>query len=217
MLVGLLCACVPTGSTPPSAPSPGTAATPSQAPQAAPSSPCAGKRASPLLLQLDATQRSALETAMARSLAVVAFDCQTLAVVESCRLAGGYEYVAGRREQIDRRISTPQEASEPLWRSATLSLEADETLELHLVAVGQRRAKVAGAAVKELEGECAAATHFIRSARVGAYHLAGQRGTTTSESSAGELSACPNAGASTAHPSSQCSAPLQVELVPIRR
>ncbi|MBL8942885.1 MAG: hypothetical protein JNK45_07055 [Myxococcales bacterium] len=154
---------------------------------------------------------------MMNDLAVVAFDCTSMEVIESCRLPGRYQFVAGRREEIDRRVSSPQEAAVPLWGASTppLALEPGETLELRVIAVGQRRANVAGATLADLEGECAGATHFIRSARVGAYRLTGKVGTTTHASASGELSACAGGGGSAPDP--RCSGPLQVELVPIRR
>jgi hypothetical protein len=156
---------------------------------------------------------------MARDLAVVAFDCTSMTVLDSCRLDGRYQFVAGRREEINRRVASPEDAAAPLWGASTppLVLEPGETLELRAIAVGQRRANVAGAATKDLEGNCARATHFIRSARVGAYALTGKVGTTTHESKSGDLSACPSDGVSTPLPPPQCSGPLQVELVPIGR
>ncbi|MBK6922552.1 MAG: hypothetical protein IPH07_34500 [Deltaproteobacteria bacterium] len=185
--------------------------------QATSASPCAGKRASPLLLQVDATQQSSIAQAMSRDLAVVAFDCTSITVLESCRLEGRYRFVAGRRDEIQRRVSSAEDAAASLWGAATppLTLEPGETLELRAIAIGQQRADVAGASAKLLAGDCAKATHFIRSARIGAYELTGRVGTTKHESKSGDLTTCPGDGVRTRLPPPQCSGPLQLELVPI--
>lgn len=215
MLAALVLACEPAG--PSRAPAPPTGDAGAPPVEAAPTSACVGKRASPLLFQLDATEHSSLDQVMTRDLAVVAFDCTSIAVLESCRLPGRYRFVAGRREEIVRRVSSPQEAAAPLWGASTppLALDPGETLDLRAIAVGQRRANVAGAATDDLAGDCAGATHFVRSARVGAYRLTGRVGTTTRESAGGQLSAC--GGGRGSAPDPQCSVSLQVELVPIRR
>lgn len=173
--------------------------------------------ASPLMLQRDVQQSSTLASAMARDVAVVAFDCKDLVVLDSCNLAGHYEFVARPRTEIDRRFSSRKdvEAARPLWGTSTpaLEIESGETLALKLITIGQRRANLSRVARKDLDGDCARATHFVRAVHVGAYELTGTRGTQKREQSAGDLQAC--TATASQPPSPQCIAPLQLELSPI--
>lgn len=213
-VVVLAAACEPAGTTGTRAPTQAPEKTPATAagPAACPVGP-----ASPLVLQLGAVKGSAIAQAMQLGIAVVAFDCKEIVLLDSCSIEGRYDFVAAPRTEVDRRFASRSEteAATRLWGTSTppLRIEPGEVLALRLVTVGQERASVSTAAKQDLQGDCARATHFVRAVHVGAFELTGTRGTVNHEAKAGRLQACP--AKSSQRPPPECGAPLQLELKPI--
>lgn len=183
---------------------------------------CADSTAAALMIQSPALQASKLAEAMGRSIAVVAYDCSTPVLLEGCTAAGSYGFVARPSTVVERRFRSRAElaaAGPLLWGRPTppLRLADGEDATISMIAIGQLRASVDRLAHAALEGDCAGATHFVRAADVGAYAVRVIAGSTRTQTTGGDLQACPKTGTVSPPPPSACQAALQLELVPIDR
>ncbi len=177
---------------------------------------------------------------MKRDLVAVSYDCQHLVLLPDCAIGGEYSYVGlTLREQVIR-ISEESElqANLPLGGSALTGsigggFREGGTLDVALAIAGQKSGLRRHVLRSDLTGQCAGATHFIRSAMVGAFAIEkGSRttfktaaqvfgvGASTRQDSGsqtidrdGSLDACRTASGD-AEPRG-CAAPLRVELNPI--
>lgn len=201
-------------------------------------------RTSPLVVDWKPHQRADLEVAMGGGLAVVAYTCNSLRLLPRCRVRGKYDYVGVTSKEEVLQLASADEVRAALPRSGAAlgadlaaDFERGATLDVAMVLVGKKQAAVARAKTTELDGECEGATHFVRSAALGAFATdAGTRGSarTVAEifgggasarsSSAlkqrsrdGSLEACRQASPGDASPPSQCAALLRVELVELEK
>ena len=197
------------------------------------------KYARPLIVDLDPDARVDLEASMKSGVVVVAYDCTSLRVLTSCRLAdSNYEYAGvSRKEQVVQITSADElQANLPLSQ-AKLSgeVQSGRSINLGLVLVGRNSTTVSSLAREELTGGCDGATHFVQNATLGAFSMVtgavgkaaivaevfnyGGGAKSESERTAvnrdGSLEACRSSEPDAAAPPSESRAPLRVELVPI--
>ena len=203
---------------------------------------CGGepKFAKPLVVDLDPSERTDLEAAMKNGVVVVGYDCKTLRVLPSCRLAdGGYQYAGVSRKEQVVQLKTQDELSANLpFGSAKLGAEmqSGRSIDLALVLVGLRSTTIEKVDRSDLSGSCEGATHFMQTASVGAFSMAtGSVGkvaavaqlfaasaSASSESSRkaatsdGSLEDCRTSNPDADAPPRQCRAPISVQLLPIQ-
>ncbi len=129
-----------------------------------------GPRAQPLVVDLPAEERVALEAAMKRGVVAVSYDCERLVVLPECRLsdaAYGFVGVTAKEEQI--RLETLEEVQANLpFGTVDVDVSEGRTVDVAMMMVGQLRTPALG---KRLEGRCEGATHFVRGATVGAFAM----------------------------------------------
>ncbi|AKV00998.1 hypothetical protein AKJ09_07661 [Labilithrix luteola] len=146
------------------------------------------------------------------------------------------------KEQVIR-LETAEElrANLPLSGSAIVGklgaeLERGSTIDIALALVGKRSSSRPWVTRKDLQGDCDRATHFVRSASIGAFAMktgsraklqssadlfgisAGGKGESSQaiENHDGSLSACRTAEPANDSPPAQCRSPLRIELRAIR-
>jgi len=143
----------------------------------------------PRVLTVDwrSDERVDVEVAMKRGIAVVAYDCQGLRLLPDCRVEGAYGFVGVTLKQEAIRLENVDEvrANLPLHGAGLAvsiggELERGATLDIALALVGKRAAARSEVSRDELVGQCTGATHFVRSATVGAFVMStGQRAKAT--------------------------------------
>jgi uncharacterized protein len=195
------------------------------------------ERAEPLSVDWPSSDRTDLEIAMRDGLVVVAYDCERLRVLDGCRVRGGYSFAGVSRKEEIVQITGEGElhANLPVGKVKFSSvIDRGSTIDIALVTVGKHRTPAYQVAQADLEGDCAGATHFVKSALVGAFAMGtGTRGhvgtvaevfkigsvggSSNSEHQNldrdGDLEACAAANPSDATPPAQCQSLLRVELV----
>lgn len=185
--------------------------------------------------------RAALESAMARGIAVVKSSCDGVEVLKACTVTGEYAYRGVSRKtkvitmKDDSSISANLgPASLPVAVSA--ELKQGKSLDLAYVFVGSDGTTVASVSRDMLQGRCEGATHFVYQASVGAFALgtsasgearaaaevfgygkaggsgASNKATTTTD---GDLKACEAASDGAKSKTDGCKALFQVQLYPI--
>lgn len=197
----------------------------------------AGKYAKPLIVDLDQDTRATLEAAMKKGVVVVAYDCASLRVLPSCRLAeGSYEYAGVSRKEEVIQMKSEDDVHGTLPISAvkvSAEVKSGRAIDLALVRVGMTSTSLGSVSRSELKGGCDGATHFVQSATLGAYSMAtgsvGKVGavaemfnvgaSSESERKAmnkdGLLEDCKKSDPDAAAPPTECRAPLQIDLQPI--
>jgi TPR repeat protein len=167
-------------------------------------------------------------------------DCQRLSVLRDCHTKGDYGFMGtSTREEVIRLEDTDQVQATLPKMGALIALQLEgslargSTLDIGLVAVGQRRTTRPTAGLDDLEGDCGGATHFVKGVTVGALAVAtGSRaqvstvaqvfgaaanGKSESKESVsskdGSLDACAHASPDAQLPPAQCGAPLRIELI----
>ena len=187
----------------------------------------------PLIIEWPGTSKVALDSASQKGVVVVSYVGCVLKVLTSCQAGGSYDFkpVTPVRDKMSIESETELYARLPLGvASLEAELRTSGRLELQYVAVGQREAAKPPVS---LSGECAGATHFVRTILVGAYGLdavgkakagaevevAGRGGGAEHSESvrrirgSGEVSKCAGGGASAK--SDDCGAILQLGLAPL--
>ena len=207
-------------------------------------SACSGepKLAKPLIVDLEASARVELESAMKKKgVVVVAYDCRSLTILRSCQLAGAtaqYDYGGVDPHESVVQMKNQEELSVNLpLSSAKLGGEvaSGRSIDLAMIFRGLKTSSVDKVERQTLTGNCEGATHFIRAATIGAFSMAtGSAGKATaaaevfklgasgsSEASRnslnrdGSIEACRSTDLDSAEPPSGCRSPLLVELQPI--
>ncbi|MCY1059032.1 tetratricopeptide repeat protein [Nannocystis sp. SCPEA4] len=194
--------------------------------------------AQPLVVDLPSSARVDLEVAMKEGVAVVAYDCKTMRLLSGCKLAGRYEFVGvSRKEEVIKLDDQGEIAANLPFNGVKISggLERGAALDLALVLIGKHSTMVDVVNRSELAGRCDGATHFVRSASVGAFALdVGTRGEARlvadvfgahagaasasrreSVNHDGDLAECRSASPDDAKPPAQCRSALRLELLPI--
>ena len=84
-----------------------------------------GDNDQPLVVDWKAHERSNLEEAMQDGVAVVAYDCNSLRLLRSCRVDGGYAFLGtSKKEELVRlndadEVKTNLPSSAPSWRTSS--------------------------------------------------------------------------------------------------
>ncbi|HLT36936.1 MAG TPA: hypothetical protein VK034_11645, partial [Enhygromyxa sp.] len=193
--------------------------------------------AEPLIVDWGSDDRTDLEVAMRDGIVVASYDCNTFRVLENCQAGGGYKFAGvSRKEDVIQIVGQDElHANFPLGAAKfEAGLDRSSAIDVALVTVGKHRALTAKLSQVDLQGDCEGATHFVRSAVVGAFAVGtGTRGhagtvaevfklgdiggSSTSEQQSlnrdGDLAACAAANPLDDAPPNQCQSLLRVELV----
>ncbi len=177
---------------------------------------------------------------MRQAIPVVRYDCQTLQVLPDCTVEGTYGFLGMTTKSDVVRLNDAMElqANLPLYGAKLgASLGTDTSLDVALVMVGKRVTTRGAAGRDQLRGSCAGATHFVKSATIGAFALntgakaqtravaeifaaslsagAGSVSSRVTQANDGTLDACRQARVDAASPPDQCGAVLYLQLAPI--
>jgi uncharacterized protein len=196
--------------------------------------------AEPLVVDWKPEQRGDLEVAMREGIAVFSYSCDKIQLLGDCHLEGSYGFLGITRKQEMVRLANADElkANLPLTGgSLGGELERGSNIEVAMIMVGKRRTTWQEPTPADLKGRCDGATHYVRSATVGAFvleqgsqakvraaaELFGVGASTKSESSKqrrnqdGDPKDCEKSSPDAAQPPSQCGAPIRLVLAPIAR
>ncbi len=180
----------------------------------------------PLVVDLRADARADLESAFARGIVAVRYDCSGLRVVTDCAADGDYAFVGmTEKEQVVRFSSAAELQSNFPTHGAAIERErGDHEVDLAMAIVGTRTAQVVKIERSAFHGRrCESATHFVRRATVGAFGIAREPSGSyasidsviaSSDSHDGALEACRAASASSLL-APTCASTLRVELEPL--
>jgi len=195
--------------------------------------------ARPLIVDWDPDARVDLEASMKDGVVVVKYDCDAMTIMPGCKVKdAAYNYAGvSRKEQVVQMKSMDDLHANVPVSSGKLGaeLKSGRAIDVALVMVGKRSTTVADLAEDQLEGSCDGATHFIRSASVGAFSMAtgsigraaavaemfgvGVGAKSESERKAlntdGSLDSCRGSDPNEENPPSECQAPIRLQLVPI--
>ena len=132
----------------------------------------------PLVVDWRPEDRTDLEVAMRRRIAVVRMESRGVRLLNDCHIDGDYGYVGVNKKEEVVSFRSADEIKANLPAAAALfgaqlkaEMQQGVSLDLGLVIVGKRTALRVRAAPSDLRGECPGATHFVRSATVGAFAL----------------------------------------------
>ncbi len=170
--------------------------------------------------------------------AVVHYACDGIRLLKHCALEGDYQF-AGAPMMLDvvtLETADSVAASLPV-QGATLAAEVsgDARIDVATAIIGRINTLVRGPTPAELKGDCADATHYVRSAYVGAFSMAtgtkgsaevavevfeaGAGGSSSSARTAltrdGDLEACESYQLGQPQPPGQCQSAVRVELFPL--
>jgi TPR repeat protein len=198
--------------------------------------------AEPLVVDWKPEQRGDLEEAMHDGVAVVAYSCQGIKLLKECKLDGNYGYLGmTRREQVVRLSNSDElRANLPSMGGALAAkiggeMERGATLDIAMVMVGKKRTTWATASKDDLKGTCEGATHFVRSAMVGAFAMdtgtkakarvtgevfgvgaaAGSSSEKSVKNKEGDIGDCQTAAPDSPKAPAQCGAAVRLVLSPI--
>ncbi len=192
-----------------------------------------------LVVDWSGEERGDLEIATREGIAMVRYDCQSIRLLRDCRLEGAYSFVGEPRAEQVLALNGADEvkAKLPLKGGAiSASLGRTSSIDIALVTVGKRATTLTKVGRRELKGDCADATHFVRSTDVGAFSFqtgtvgavrsaaelfgAGASASSTSSRSVskkdGDYGACSAATAAASRPPAQCSAIVRIQLVSVQ-
>ncbi len=197
-----------------------------------------------LVVDWDPEVRGDLEVAMKEGVAVVAYDCNSIKLLPDCSLDGNYGFIGMTRKEkvVSMQDSDEIKANLPMSGVSFLAklggeIKRGTTLDAAMVMIGKKNSARKRASRDELEEDCSEATHFVRSATLGAFVLAtstaaegkvaanffGEQGAGAGSSSAesvhnkdGNIEDCKNTKPDAKSAPSQCGAPLRLRLKPIK-
>lgn len=190
----------------------------------------------PLVVDWKPEDRGDLEVAMKQGVAIVHYDCDTVKVLPDCHFAGSYGFIGiTRSEQVISLVDADEAKANLPFSGGKIgaSMARGSSLDIALVMVGKSMASALKVEQGKLEGTCDGATHFLRSATVGAFAMktrtsgqvgaaaelfgAGASGASSSDKGVdrkvGDLAACRQADADAPSAPKECGAPLRVQLV----
>ncbi|MBZ5709477.1 sel1 repeat family protein [Nannocystis pusilla] len=194
--------------------------------------------AQPLVVDMTSSERVDLEVAMKEGVAIVAYDCKSMRLLPACKLAGTYKFAGvSRKEEVVKLNDQGEIAANLPFNGVKIAGGVDRgaALDLALVLIGKQSTTISSAGKPELTGRCDGATHFVRSASVGAFAVdVGTRGEARlvadvfgyganaksasqrqSLNKDGELGECRAATPDDLKPPAQCRSAVRLELVPI--
>jgi TPR repeat protein len=200
------------------------------------------RRGEPLVVDWKPEQRGDLEEMMHDGVAVVAYSCEGIKLLKECKLEGSYGYLGmTRREQVVRLENSDEiKANLPTLGGGLAAklggeLARGSTLDVAMVMVGKRRTTWKDPTREDLRGSCEGATHFVRSALVGAFVMetgtkakvkaaaeilgASAEGQSASDKSTrnqeGDPKDCSSSSPDSPKPPAQCGAAVRLELIAI--
>jgi hypothetical protein len=128
-------------------------------------------RDSPLIVEWPGTHKVELESISKRGLVVVRYEGCKLSVLPLCEARGAYKFeaVSPQRDGLEIKDESDLFAHLPVAAPGLRAeLASGKAFKLDYVLVGRQ---TADGAPTEMTGDCAGATHFVRSISVGAYAL----------------------------------------------
>jgi TPR repeat protein len=198
----------------------------------------------PLIVDWQPQHRGDLEVAMQDGLAVVEYSDKGFRLLKGCRVDGTYGFIGmSTKEQIVRLESADDvKANLPFGGAALVGqigadLGRSTTLDVAMVMVGKLRTTWNNVTQKDLVGNCAGATHFVKGAMVGAFVMdtgdksharavaeffsigasGGGRRESKIRNADGKLEECNQALPDSKKAPAKCSALLRVELLEITK
>jgi TPR repeat protein len=187
----------------------------------------------PYLVEWPSDKRADLEIALKHGPVAVRFTCDSLDLLPDCTIDGRYAYAgATEREQVLHIDDADTARANLAFTPADTHHPA--AVDIALATVGKQTSSVQRVLRSDLHGDCSGATHFVRSALLGAFAMqdasASQAKTASdlfstapptttlaspTSSRDGSLDACRNASPTADTPPPGCSSPLRLELRPI--
>lgn len=131
----------------------------------------AESRDTPLVVEWPGTHKVELESISKRGIVVVAYEGCKLSVLPLCEAKGAYRFeaVSPQRDGLQIKDEADLFAKLPVAAPGLRAeLASGKAFKLDYVLVGQRIAEAPPAA---MTGDCAGATHFVRTISVGAYQM----------------------------------------------
>ena len=131
----------------------------------------ADDRDSPLVVEWPGTHKVELESISKRGLVVVRYEGCKLSVLPLCEAKGAYtfESVSPQREGLEIKDENDLFAKLPVAAPGLRAeMASGKAFTLDYVLVGRR---IAESAPADMTGDCAGATHFVRTISVGAYKM----------------------------------------------
>jgi hypothetical protein len=128
-------------------------------------------RENPFIVEWPGTHKVELESISKRGLVAVRLQGCKLEVLPRCEAAGSYSYesVTPSRDKLEIKDDADLFSKLPISSQALQAeLASGRSLTLDYVLVGQ---KLAAAPPSELSGDCATATHYVRTISIGAYNM----------------------------------------------
>lgn len=197
----------------------------------------------PYVVDLRGADRSHLEATMSEGIAVVRYDCNGLEILRGCSVAGAaadpYTFVGVSLKEDQVQIETLDQLKANLPASA-VKLEAElssgASIDIGLLMIGRKSAPNDVVVREDLSGPgCQGATHFVRSAIVGAFAVekgtqgkaraaveifqagaaAGSEASQRVANRDGKPDQCQAAKPGDKTPPDQCRAAITIELYPI--
>jgi TPR repeat protein len=151
--------------------------------------------AEPLVVDWKSNERQALELAMKGGIAVVAYDCKSIRLLQDCHVASpvtpAYTFAGVTITEDGVQLTTADELRANLPLSAgriEAEMKRGSSIDLAMVTVGRLGSPVPTAARADLVGgspACDGATHYVRSAMLGAFVM--ETGTAGKVHAAAEL------------------------------
>ncbi len=129
-----------------------------------------------LILDWRPEHRADLESAMKSGLVLLHFDTDGIGPVKGCKGPGEYAFSPTQRMETRLHLVTPDEIKITLptyGASIAAKLEPElkdgAAIDIAIISVGKMATTWNRLTPKELRGDCGGATHFLKSAAVGAY------------------------------------------------
>lgn len=186
-------------------------------------------------------QRTALESAMGKGVAVVKYACAGVKVLPACRVSADYAYAgATRRKKVVKMHDAVQAQAEFGGRHVGAAFKGQfaqgRSLAMAYTTVGANATTLAEVNTSMLTGRCKGATHFVYEASVGAFAVAtaskgaasafgavfGQGAASAATSGAkssvtreGTLEACEATTKRDITPAAGCEANVRLSLIPV--
>lgn len=126
----------------------------------------------PLVASWPSGEAAALDAAMSKGIAVVAYDGCAMKVLTHCKVSGSYRFVgsepaAGKAAIADEKALRSQVFGDHQGLSS--KLKGGAKLELELSAVGSLESNKTIVLPTSLSGDCEGATHYVTAALLGSY------------------------------------------------
>ncbi|APR78647.1 Hypothetical protein A7982_03994 [Minicystis rosea] len=196
----------------------------------------------PFVVDWSDKDRSSLESAMDRGVAVVKYSCEGVEILKGCSVAGEYAYrgVSKKTKVVklkDQAAVSANFGPTMLPVSVQAELKQGKSLDLAYAVVGNESTTVQDVTRDMLKGRCDGATHFVFEASLGAFALgtsaageakvaadvfkygkAGASGDTSraTDTSDGDLKACDGASDAARSKTEGCKALVRVSLFAIK-